>query len=213
VAKFFNFKPNGYFVDLASNDAVWASNTFALEQNMDWKGICIEANPIYWYRLAFRANCHIVGSIVGGSDFQEITVNLPTDPRASGPFGGIAGGEFDNKKGDQPRYTSSLMTILDKFQAPKIIEYLSLDVEGAELFILGEFPFHQPYTFQLMSIERPKDLLKKKLEDAGYKHVLDFKRGDTLWAHESVYETGKENVKLNPQEIETHIVEDWPKIK
>ena len=204
-------KTHGFFVDLASNDAVWASNTFALEQNLDWKGICIEANPIYWYRLAFRTNCQVVGAIVGRSDFDELVVSLPKDPKLDGPYGGIAGGDFDNKKGDQPRYTASLLTILNKFQAPKIIDYLSLDVEGAEELILGEFPFHQPYTFKVMSIERPEDLLKQKLQEAGYKHVIDFKAGDALWAHESVYDKGNENIQLNPKEINQHIINDWPK--
>ncbi|CAB9522047.1 Methyltransferase FkbM [Seminavis robusta] len=215
VAKFFNFKSNGYFVDLASNDAVWASNTFALEQNFDWKGICIEANPIYWYRLSFRTGCHVVGSIVGGKDFEGITVSLPTDPKKSGPFGGIVGKDFDNKKAKEPeaRFTASLTSILKKFGAPKVIDYLSLDVEGAEEFIMKDFPFHQPYTFRVISIERPKSLLMKKLEDAGYKQVLDFKRGDTLWAHSSVYEAGKKRVEDKGHEIAKHKLDDWPQVR
>jgi Methyltransferase FkbM domain len=213
VAKFFNFKSNGYFVDLAANDAVWASNTFSLEQNFDWKGICIEANPIYWYRLAFRTNCHLVGSIVGGADLEEVKINLPHDPKKSGPFGGIVGDNFDNKRAGgtaEPRYTASLMSILKKFKAPKIIDYLSLDVEGAEEFIMTDFPFHEPYTFRVISIERPKEKLMKKLQDAGYTHVIDFKRGDTLWAHESVYKVGKQNLEIKPQEIDKHELEEWP---
>lgn len=212
VAKFFNFKKNGFFVDLASNDAVWASNTFALEQNFGWSGICIEANPVYWYRLAFRKNCHVVGSIVGGKDFEEIAVKLPKDPKTGGPFGGIIGEKFDNKdsKEKEKRYTASLLTILDKFNAPKVIDYLSLDVEGAEEFIMKDFPFHQPYTFKVLSIERPKGALKKKLEEAGYKFVTDFKRGDTLWAHKSIHAAGKKLVEKNSHEINNHALEKWP---
>ncbi|CAB9498477.1 Methyltransferase FkbM [Seminavis robusta] len=215
VAKFFDFKSNGYFVDLAANDAVWASNTFALEQNFDWKGICIEANPVYWYRLSFRTGCHVVGSIVGGQDFEEITVSLPNDPKKSGPFGGIVGKGFDNKNAKQPepRFTASLVSILQKFNAPKVIDYLSLDVEGAEEFIMKEFPFHQPYTFRVISIERPKSVLKKKLQDAGYKHVMDFKRGDTLWAHSSVYEEGKQRVETKRHEIQKHKLDAWPQLR
>ena len=36
VGKFFKFKKNGFFVDLASNHAFKASNTFTLEQNYGW---------------------------------------------------------------------------------------------------------------------------------------------------------------------------------
>ena len=35
----------------------------------------------------------------------------------------------------------SLQEILKKAKAPKIIDYLSLDVEGAELEVLKNFPF------------------------------------------------------------------------
>ncbi len=34
-----------YFVDLAANDAAALSNTFRLEKNYNWKGLCIEPNP------------------------------------------------------------------------------------------------------------------------------------------------------------------------
>jgi hypothetical protein len=36
----------GYFIDLASNDAKQFSNTLALERNgLQWQGLCIEPNP------------------------------------------------------------------------------------------------------------------------------------------------------------------------
>jgi len=54
-----------FFVDLAANDALILSNTFVLERN-GWDGVCIEANPEYWYRLASFRNCTIVGAAVGG---------------------------------------------------------------------------------------------------------------------------------------------------
>jgi hypothetical protein len=47
VQQVLNFKQGGFFVDLAANDAVWASNTFILESNFNWKGICIEAVSIF----------------------------------------------------------------------------------------------------------------------------------------------------------------------
>lgn len=211
VAKFFNFKRSGFFVDLAANDAVWASNTFSLEQNFGWRGICIEPNPIYWYRLSFR-NCHVIGSIVGGETNVEVDVVLGESHQ--GPTGGIVGKDFDNKKLNKKvtdptsvkRYTASLLSVLQTFNAPKVIDYISLDVEGAETYIMSGFPFDQ-YRFLCLTIERPKDELKELLKANGYIHVIDFKRGDTLWAHESVYEEGKKWVSINPGEIDKHIVQ------
>ncbi|KAL3763036.1 hypothetical protein ACHAW5_000433 [Stephanodiscus triporus] len=211
VAKFFNFKRSGFFVDLAANDAVWASNTFSLEQNFGWGGICIEPNPIYWYRLSFR-NCHVIGSIVGGETNAEVDVVL--GEAHHGPFGGIVGKDFDNKQPNKKekdptsvkRYTVSLLSVLQAFNAPKVIDYISLDVEGAETYIMSGFPFDR-YRFLCLTIERPKDELRELLKTNGYMHVIDFKRGDTLWAHESVYEEGKKLVSINPGEIDKHIVE------
>jgi hypothetical protein len=38
VMKALDFPENAFFVDLAANDAVWASNTFVMEQSFGWKG-------------------------------------------------------------------------------------------------------------------------------------------------------------------------------
>jgi Methyltransferase FkbM domain len=216
VAKFHRFKRNGYFVDLAANDAVWASNTFSLEQNFGWQGLCIEANPYYWWRLSFR-QCQVVGAIVGGRDGEAVEVALGQG-QVEGAYGGIVGDEFDNKQKKQKqnkpvadtsegqpekRYTLSLATILKTFAAPPVIDYLSLDVEGAESFILRDFPFDQ-YTFLTLTIERPKDDLRALLMKHGYRHVLDFRRGDTLWAHKSVYDLGKPLTEIDPADIDQH---------
>lgn len=55
-----------------------------------------------------------------------------------------------------------------------------------------------------MTIERPKDDLRALFEKHGYRHVLDFRRGDTLWAHQSVYDIGKPLTEINPEDIDHH---------
>ena len=102
-----------------------------------------------------------------------------------------------------------MKSLLQRFNAPSTIDYISLDVEGAEEFIMKDFPFDE-YTFLTMTIERPKDELRALLETNGYRHVLDFRRGDTLWAHKSVYEQGKARVEQHRQDIDTHIVAALP---
>ncbi|GKY96870.1 hypothetical protein MPSEU_000646100 [Mayamaea pseudoterrestris] len=211
VIKALNFLRDGYFVDLAANDAVWASNTFGLEQNFGWKGICIEGNPIYWYRLSFR-NCYVVGGLAGSVDGEEVNVTLG-NRKESGPFGGLVGTGFDNKhvraEAVEQRYTASLATILRTFHAPKVIDYLSLDVEGAETFIMRSFPWDE-YTFRCLTIERPSDELKEMLGKAGYKHALDIARGDTLWLHSSFYDSGMANLQIHPEEIKEKTIKHFP---
>ena len=118
-----------------------------------------------------------------------------------GVFGGIRGEEFDNnnktknkmerkKKAETSTfYTVPLLEILERNQAPRIIDYFSLDVEGAESYIMNEFPFEK-YIIQVLTIERPKDDLKETLQANGYTLLRIISAfGETLWAHESVLES------------------------
>lgn len=61
---------NGYFVDLAANDAVQFSNTYAMEKFYNWKGVCIEPNPAYWHNLTLHRTCAIIGAVVGAQRMQ-----------------------------------------------------------------------------------------------------------------------------------------------
>lgn len=176
-----NFSP--YFVDLAANDALYLSNTFLLE-TLGWKGLCIEPNPIYWYRLAHR-KCDIAASFVGGKqDMQQVEVAFKD------VFSGIISKDMDNKprkdQNQEKRYTVSLATVFKEFNVPITIDYMSLDVEGAEMLVMQDFPF-ETHTIKYMTIERPRPELQALLKQHGYKFVeMLVYWGDTLWVHESV---------------------------
>ena len=44
VKEVFNFKKDGFFLDLAAADGLHQNNTFFLEKRLGWNGICIEPN-------------------------------------------------------------------------------------------------------------------------------------------------------------------------
>ena len=173
-----------YFVDLAANDAIVLSNSYLLEKH-GWDGLCLEPNPMYWYRLASYRTCNIVGAFVGGKaqeDGKEVDVVL-----SNGVFGGIAGEGMDNKKeaSQEKRNLVSIFTVFQEHNVPTTIDYFSLDVEGAETIVMNDFPWHK-YKFKFMTIERPKDDLKVMLVKNGYKQVVDITTwGETLWIHEA----------------------------
>ncbi|CAJ1942298.1 unnamed protein product [Cylindrotheca closterium] len=190
VARLLNSKKQGFFVDLASNDAIRISNTYALETQLDWKGICLEPNPVYWGGLAYR-KCEVVAAVVGNQTLEEVHF---TFPKAKAPKGGIVGGQFDNKNDDnkfntiQRRYTVTLKEIFQTFQAPRVIDYLSLDVEGAEDLVLSSFPFTE-YRFNVLTVERPSEPLSQLLNENGYSLLKTLKAGkETLWIHDSIRE-------------------------
>jgi Methyltransferase FkbM domain len=176
--------PNGYFIDLASNDAMEFSNTLALERH-GWEGVCIEPNPAYWYGLSHR-KCTVIGALVGATK-EKVSVKF------RGVYGGIVGKmdeRLANRKKEpdailEQRFTAPLIQVLQNFHVPTVVDYLSLDVEGAEYLIMKDFPFSQ-YLIKIMTVERPSQELRQLLEDHGYVFLKELAWwGETLWAHQS----------------------------
>ena len=65
ILNIFGDKSDGYFVDLASNDYKALSNSYTLEQWNDWKGVCIEPNPMYLQGLLANRKCKVFTCAVG----------------------------------------------------------------------------------------------------------------------------------------------------
>ena len=170
VLKMLRNKTNGYFVDLAANDAAFLSNSYALERHYGWKGLCIEANPTYWYNLTHaRKNCDIIGAVVGQNRMDQVDFRFQMDR------GGIVGEGFDNgpswKSSSKKEYTVTLSEIFRKFHVPRVIDYLSLDVEGAEEFIMSNFPLDD-YRIRILTVERPSIKLRDSLTNHGYVEII-----------------------------------------
>ena len=176
-----------YFLDLAANDATHLSNTYMLEKRYGWNGLCIEPNPVYWENLAYR-DCQVVAAVIGNERMKQIHFRFD-----AGDHGGIVGSGFDNgpkfKSQSFIRYTVTLEEILTRFHAPHQIDYLSLDVEGAEEFIMKNFPFDK-YHISIMTTERPSDALQELFNLRGFRKLVRMTQwGEIMWAHESVWDS------------------------
>lgn len=184
VAALFRGQRNGYFVDLAANNAIRLSNTYALERQYGWRGLCIEPNPTYWRNLTFYRDCHVVAAVVGRNRMEEVQFHFDL---WGGVGGGIVGSGFDNKpaqhKSFLKMYTATVREILQRHDAPVVINYLSLDVEGAEDFVMRSFPF-DAFRIQVLTVERPKQDFFTIMEAQGYRCVGQIATwGETLWIH------------------------------
>jgi len=199
VASILSCKREGYFVDLAANDPVWLSNTLMLERLFDWSGLCIEANPTYQLGLAQRRCDTIIAAVGSPSDTE---VNFTFGGAQGGLFGGIVSNDTDNTPGEFGGIVSNTLNslfskpvkmrtiglgaILDKVGSPSVIDYLSLDVEGAESLVMQGFPWDQ-YVIHVLTIERPRQELRQMLMQHGY-HFLrtNSNFNDTTWIHQSL---------------------------
>jgi hypothetical protein len=76
-----------------------------------------------------------------------------------------------------------MLSILHAANAPSTIDYLSLDVEGAEFYIMQHFPFSQ-YRFNVLTVERPGYQLSALLESQNYVKIgATAVFDDELWFH------------------------------
>lgn len=194
IAHLFRYKRDGYFIDLAANDAVRISNTYALERHYDWTGLAIEPNAQYWSALAYR-KCDVVAAVVGNAT-RAVPLRFRFPHRAA-PQGGLIGDEFDNHDPvdgthhqkhdeDQVRNTIPLVEIMERFHTPATIDYLSLDIEGSEWFVMQAFPFDR-YRINTLTVERPDQRLVELLHRNGYVQWKKLKQwGETLWVHTSM---------------------------
>ena len=189
----FNGKRNGYFLEAGAAHGHALSNTFLLEKRYHWRGLCIEANPILFRDLK-RVRSTIclnmcLDSIEGEVDFL-----------IRGLVGGIVDDNTDNKSSyftsDHNEIvkvkTKTLYSILKDENAPKIIDYFSLDVEGAEERVLSKFPFNE-YIFNCLTIERPSKKLKEILVLNGYILIKEIPEHDAFYIHESFLSNYKSN--------------------
>ena len=51
VLKFYNNKRDGYFIEIGASDGIKLSNTYLLESQYGWKGICVEPIPNNYNKL------------------------------------------------------------------------------------------------------------------------------------------------------------------
>jgi hypothetical protein len=203
-----------YFVDLAANDPVCISNSYALEQYRGWHGLCIEGNPRYIPLLQKERAYTVIHAAV------DTEPNRTVQFRVDNNFlGGIVSPELANAK---PKgklislQTRTFEEILDTNCAPPVIDYLSLDVEGAEWRVLANFPYHR-YQFRIMTIERPNKPLAELLKQHGYyrAHSLgDAKRwGEQVWLNRNFSNTLSPRLlkALDASKLKRHRIHDCHK--
>ena len=168
VDKMLKRKREGFFLDLAAADGEWISNTWFLEKQRGWKGICIEPNPTMFRKLVSCRTSTCVDRCV--SDKVE-TVQFRVD---NGVVGGIVGKDTDNK----PEAGGTLMSfdaitlsqLLVELNAPKYIDYFSLDVEGAEDRVIAGLDL-SVFRFGLITVERPSAFVEGQFRKHGYQFV------------------------------------------
>lgn len=177
----FNEKKEGFFVDIGAHDGIDLSNTYLLEKRYKWSGLCIEANPISFKLLEKNRNAVCLNVCL---DKQEGEVLFNQD----GVMGGIVDTGMDNEgvtsNGVISLKTKTLNTVLTEASAPKVIDYLSMDIEGAEERVLDGFDFSKTI-FSCISIERPSERIEELFNANDYILIKRIPGLDSFYIHKS----------------------------
>ena len=167
---------DGFFVDVGSADGVKESNTKTLEDR-GWRGVCVDPFPT---NMETRT-CTVFTDVVSSEPGR--TVRFQKAGFLSGMVDHL--GSTKNWVRDPEIVeltTTTLAEILRRANAPRLIHYMSLDIEGAELEALRGFPFAEHDLGSLTvehNWEEPKrTLIRRLLEDHGYRYALTLERDD-----------------------------------
>jgi FkbM family methyltransferase len=187
----------GFFVELGANDGVTQSNSLFFEKHRGWRGVLVEPSPHNF--LKCRSNrsprsrifCAACVSFDYRPEFVRITYsNLMSVPQglesdiADTMAHASAGRAFlarNEEIFDFGAVARPLNALLLEAEAPKTIDFLSLDVEGAEIEVLKGVA-HEQFRFKYILVEcRSLPAMRDYLGARGYRLVKNLSEHDYLF--------------------------------
>jgi len=153
-------RAGGFFVEFGTTNGVSGSNTYLMEKTFGWSGILAEPARCWHDALARNRSAIISHKCVwreGGArlpfrevreaGFSTLDALTTSDHHATRR---VAANIYEVE-------TITLNRLLSEHDAPKVIDYLSIDTEGSEFDILETFDFarHRPLVLRVEHNYRP----------------------------------------------------------
>lgn len=143
VVKIFGGLKYGYFIEAGAADGVCISNTYALETQFEWDGLCVEPHAVNFEKLKANRKCTLDNSFIlrdGGevdfTEFQDIGHRESLFSSIHPPA------QYSEKPRTVRKLpTVSLFSLFEKHHVPSMIHYLSLDIDlyGDDYEVLKEY--------------------------------------------------------------------------
>ena len=187
----FKGKSNGVFVEVGALDGFGASNTWFFEMERNWSGLLIEPNPVEFNKrnqhprpnsifencaisdvemdinfLSIEGPCNVLSGIMEFYNSQHLErIDRELEMYSNHP----EGHELYSRKEQIPMKAVRLESLFSKHNITKI-DFISIDVEGAELQVLNSINFDK-VDINVFMIENNYGLEKETefLSSNGYK--------------------------------------------
>lgn len=172
-------KRNGFFVEIGAYDGQHFSNTFMLEGEYGWSGILAEPNPLLSHSIRELRSNPLCTSPVDAITGRSVKMRFVADAPALSCMAELADKDLHAEARSKEsveivQTTISLNDLLDTYNAPKVIDFISIDTEGNEPDILSTFDFNR-YDVSLFCIEHNNTDSNIKLDEImlprGYERV------------------------------------------
>ena len=183
-----------YFVEFGATDGKISSNSYLLEKNYGWSGILAEPNPFWHENLHKNRSCSIDERCVFSETGQTLEFLMADIADLSTIKGFGTDDEFKSEREKSKSInveTVSLLDLLDAYNAPNVIDYMSVDTEGSEYGILNAF-FMQSngkYDVKALTVEHNytmRDKLHELMVANGYKRkFMEISRWDDFYVKEN----------------------------
>lgn len=174
-----DFKRDGFFIEFGATNGILLSNSYLLEKEYEWKGILAEPAKVWHSALLKNRSCHIETDCVWSSSNCNLSFNEVADPEISTISQYNELDEHAEKRKNGLSYqvnTISLNDLLKKYNAPKEIDFLSIDTEGSEYEILNSFNFSS-YNIKIICCEHNftpmREEILKLLSKNGYQRKYE----------------------------------------
>lgn len=189
---------NGFYVELGANDGETQSNSYYFELKRGWKGVLVEPSPhkfLACVKLRGKNNAVFCNACVGFeypdkfveikyADLMSVSSGLNLD--LQDVSGHVEAAQKFMKSGETGfsfgAEAKTLNAILDESKAPPVIDFLSLDVEGAELEVLRGLDFGK-HKFKFILVEcRSFEGVEEFLNRNGFSCVEKLSHHDYLFS-------------------------------
>ena len=164
----------GYFVEAGACGGAQGSASYVLEREYDWNGICVEPEDSFYKVLQRLRSCEKDNRCLSDRTGDTVEFLVYPDDRARSGILALNkndtwAAEHDAEGVTTTKETVTLADLLQQHDAPATINYMCLDVEGAERTILEPFDFEGPHRILAISVEGSK--CDELLTARGYSRV------------------------------------------
>ena len=178
---FFKNLKKGFFVEIGAFNGINGSNCFYFEKFMDWNGIAVEPSPVHFEKLKKNRKCICINKAISNQndhkEFVEVTNGYTQ-------MSGILTDEYKktldiimkDPRTKMNKLNIKTSTFKEIVGENKIIDYLSIDVEGEEERILESIDFNY-FNIKVISVENnypKKNNYNNLLKDKGFTYFDNY---------------------------------------